>query len=292
MHEMITETIENKQAADSNKEVNLVSEFAEKIAVVTGAATGLGEAIAVKLFQMGAKVVIADIDVDGAHVVAERLDASGDRVHVIETDVRNHQAVEEMVNETVNRFGGLHLAVNNAGITGRHNVTTADYEIDWWNDVIATDLSGVFFGLKYEIPMIIRSGGGAIVNMSSANGVVGVAGISPYTAAKHGIIGLTRAAALEYADKGVRINAIGPGYVDTPNMHKVPEEVRSQMAASHPMGRPPCTHRRSRRCGRVLAIKQSVFRYRQFLLNGRRLHRSLNVKLLCGVDRGQELCRL
>ncbi|MEH2258057.1 SDR family NAD(P)-dependent oxidoreductase [Nostoc sp.] len=237
MNEMIAETIENKQAVDSNKEVNLVSEFAEKIAIVTGAATGLGEAIAVKLFQMGAKVVIADIDVDGAHLVAERLDASGDRTHVIETDVRNHQAVEEMVNQTVSRFGGLHLAVNNAGITGPHNVTTADYEIDWWNDVIATDLSSVFFGLKYEIPTIIRSGGGAIVNMSSANGVVGVAGISPYTAAKHGIIGLTRAAALEYADKGLRINAIGPGYVDTPNMHKVPEEVRSQMAASHPMGR-------------------------------------------------------
>ncbi|MEH2084816.1 MAG: SDR family NAD(P)-dependent oxidoreductase [Nostoc sp.] len=237
INEMMAETIENKQAADSNKEVNLVSEFVDKIAVVTGAATGLGEAIAVKLFQMGAKVVIADIDVDNAHLVAERLDASGDRVHVIETDVRNHQAVEEMVNQTVSRFGGLHLAVNNAGITGPHNVTTADYEIDWWNDVIATDLSSVFFGLKYEIPTIIRSGGGAIVNMSSANGVVGVAGISPYTAAKHGIIGLTRAAALEYADKGLRINAIGPGYVDTPNMHKVPEEVRSQMAASHPMGR-------------------------------------------------------
>ncbi|MDZ8261018.1 SDR family NAD(P)-dependent oxidoreductase [Nostoc sp. ChiQUE01b] len=235
--EMMAETIENKQAADSNNEVNLVSEFAEKIAVVTGAATGLGEAIAVKLFQMGAKVVIADIDVDGAQLVAKRLDASGDRAHVIETDVRNHQAVEEMVKQTVSRFGGLHLAVNNAGITGPHNVTTADYEIDWWNNVIATDLSSVFFGLKYEIPTIIRSGGGAIVNMSSANGVVGVAGISPYTAAKHGIIGLTRAAALEYADKGLRINAIGPGYVDTPNMHKVPEEVRSQMAASHPMGR-------------------------------------------------------
>ncbi|MGI2904277.1 SDR family NAD(P)-dependent oxidoreductase [Tolypothrix sp. VBCCA 56010] len=222
---------------DSNNEVNLVSEFAEKIAVVTGAATGLGEAIAVKLYQMEATVVIADIDVDRARTVAERLDASGNRAHVIETDVRNHRAVEAMVNETVNRFGGLHLAVNNAGITGPHEVATADYEIDWWNDVIATDLSGVFFSLKYEIPVIIRSGGGAIVNMSSANGAVGVAGISPYTAAKHGIIGLTRAAALEYADKGVRINAIGPGYVDTPNMHKVPEEARSQMAASHPMGR-------------------------------------------------------
>jgi NAD(P)-dependent dehydrogenase (short-subunit alcohol dehydrogenase family) len=228
---------EDSHATKSSDGPDLAQEFAEKIAVVTGAATGLGETIAIKLHQMGAKVVLADIDVKGARAVAERLNASGDRAHVVEVDVRDHRAVEAMVKETVKHFGGLHLAVNNAGITGPHDVAITDVEIDVWNDVIATDLSSVFFGLKYEIPAILRSGGGAIVNLSSANGVVGIAGLSHYTAAKHGIIGLTRSAALECAEKGIRINAIGPGYVDTPRMRELPEEARSQMAASQPMKR-------------------------------------------------------
>ncbi|MBE9170464.1 SDR family oxidoreductase [Pleurocapsales cyanobacterium LEGE 06147] len=217
--------------------MNSKSSLAGKVAVVTGAATGLGEAIAVKLYQSGAAVVLAGRDLKGVRAVVERLDETGERAHAVETDVRDYRAVKKMVEETVNRFGGLHLAINNAGITGPDGVTVADYEIDLWNDVIATDLSGVFFGLKYEIPAMLKSGGGAIVNMSSANGIVGIAGLAPYTAAKHGIIGLTRAAALEYADKGIRINAVGPGYVDTPRMREAPEEARAQMAASHPMKR-------------------------------------------------------
>ena len=213
------------------------NEFAGKVAVVTGAATGIGESIAIKLYQMGASVVLAGRNLEGVRVVAERLNETGKRAYAVETDVRDHKSVERMVKATVERFGGLHLAVNNAGITGPNNVNISDYDVDLWNDVISTDLSGVFYGLKYEIPAILENGGGAIVNMSSANGIVGVAGLAPYTAAKHGIIGLTRAAALEYADQGIRINAVGPGFVATPRMLEMSEKALQGIAALHPMNR-------------------------------------------------------
>jgi NAD(P)-dependent dehydrogenase (short-subunit alcohol dehydrogenase family) len=211
--------------------------FTGKIAVVTGAARGLGETIAEGLYERGARVVLADVDGEGAKSVAVRLDPSEGRTHVVETDVADARAVEAMVAATVERFGGLHLAVNNAGITGPHDVPLADTDLDSWNQVVATNLGGVFLGMKYEIPAIIASGGGAIVNMASAAGAVGVAGIGPYVATKHAIVGLTKAAALDYADQNIRICAIGPGYVDTPEIQKAPGEARAQMAKTHPLGR-------------------------------------------------------
>jgi len=212
-------------------------EFEGKVVIVTGASTGLGEIIAEELFDQGACVVIAARHEEQARSVGDRLDPSGERVHICKTDVRDHRSVECLIRSTLNRFGALHFAVNNAGITGPAGRAIPDYDISDWDDVIATDLSGVFFCLKYEIPAIIKSGGGAIVNMSSGNGVVGLAGLAAYTAAKHGILGLTRSAALEFADKGVRINAVGPGYVDTPRMRETPKEILAQFAAAHPMGR-------------------------------------------------------
>ena len=212
-------------------------EFQGKVVLVTGAGTGLGEAIAQKLFDLGATIVAASRTFEDVIALAKRLDPNGDRVLPLEVDVRNADAVQAMVQSTMQRFGALHHAVNNAGITGPHGRLIEDLSVAVWNDVLATDLSGVFLGLKFELPAIVRSGGGSIVNMSSANGVVGVAGISAYTAAKHGIVGLTRSAALEYASKGVRVNAVGPGYVDTPRMKLMAEEARAAMAASHPMGR-------------------------------------------------------
>ena len=212
------------------------TEFAGRAALVTGAGTGLGEAIVERLVAGGACVVLANRHGDPARKVARRVDPAGRCTVVTETDVRHASAVEAMVATAVDAFGGLHLAVNCAGITGPLGPVTELDEQDW-RDVLDTDLTGVFLGLKYEIPAMLASGGGAIVNMSSANGTVGVPGLAAYTAAKHGIIGLTRAVALETAGQNVRVCAVAPGYVDTPRIRAAGDEVVAQMAASHPIGR-------------------------------------------------------
>ena len=208
-----------------------------RTAIVTGAATGLGEGIAEGLVRRGAQVVVADRNGDGARAVAARLDPEGARTLAVAVDVAEAASVAGMVEAALSRFGRLDLAVNNAGITGPHDVPLAETDLADWNQILAINLGGVFLGMRYEIPAMLRTGGGAIVNMSSAAGAVGQAGIAPYVATKHGIVGLTRAAALDYAGLNIRINAIGPGYVDTPEMRELPEAVRSGFAAQHPLGR-------------------------------------------------------
>ncbi len=210
--------------------------FKNKIALVTGAGTGNGEAIAEELFLRGATVILSGKNGKLEREVASRLDPSGKRAVAITSDMRNPEDVRHLVEKIVQTFGALHLAVNNAGITGSI-ANTSDYSIDEWNEVIATDLTGTFLGMKFQIPAIIKSGGGSIVNLSSANGIVGVTGLSAYTAAKHGIIGLTKSAALEYAKSNIRINAIGPGYVATQRMLQTPKEILDSWASLHPMGR-------------------------------------------------------
>jgi NAD(P)-dependent dehydrogenase (short-subunit alcohol dehydrogenase family) len=207
-----------------------------KVALVTGAATGIGEAIAEKLYAYGARVALVGHNPTGLAEVAERLDRSGERVLPISLDVRDEVAVERAITEITRVFGGLHFAVNNAGTPGAP-ARIEETPLTMWQEVLETDLTGIFLSLKYEIPAILESGGGAIVNLSSGNGVVGVPEMGAYTAAKHGVLGLTRAAALENATRGVRINAVGPGYVDTPRMKSMPDDQREKMAISHPMGR-------------------------------------------------------
>ena len=140
-----------------------------------------------------------------------------------------------MVKQTVQRFGALHCAVNNAGFTGPHGVKTGEYDVKEWRRVLATDLDGVFYGLRFEIPALLKCGGGAIVNMTSAAGVVG--GEPSYVAAKHGIVGLTGAAAIEYAAQNIRVTAVAPGYIATPDILAAPAADRKKLAESHPMGR-------------------------------------------------------
>lgn len=230
-----------------------MSEFAGKVAVVTGAATGNGESIARRLFEGGAHLVAIGHDKDGLEKVLAELDPDGTRSQAVEVDVRDPQGVAEAVRVAASAFGGLHLAVNNAGITGPGDTPIESLSLDDWNAVIETCLTGMFLSLKAELPLMVESGGGAIVNLSSANGVVGVAGLAAYTTAKHGVIGLTRSAALEYADKNVRVNCIGPGYVATPRMMEMPQAALDGLAQLHPLHR--------------LATREEVADFTAFLLS-------------------------
>lgn len=212
-------------------------DFSGKVALVTGGTRGNGEVIAETLFERGANVVVCSRHGDEAATMAGRLDPSGERALGTVCDVRDEDAVRELIDLIRRRFGGLHLAVNNAGGPGDAPKPLRDKSLGVWNEVIATNLTGTFLCLKHEIPAIEASGGGAIVTLASANGLVGVGGLADYTAAKHGVIGLTREAALECAETGVRINAVAPGFVDTPAMRDLPGDERDGLAAMHPMRR-------------------------------------------------------
>jgi len=195
--------------------MNATTEFSGRSAFVTGAGTGIGAATAAELAARGAKVAMMGRRAGRLEEAAAAIRAAGGDVLILIGDVAKAKDVADAVGKTVAAFGGLHIAVNNAGVDGGTQ-KLADLSVDSWNDTIGINLSGVFFGLKYQIPAIIASGGGAIVNVSSVFSDRGLPQHAAYTASKHGVHGLTRTAAHDYAADKVRINELLPGVIDTP----------------------------------------------------------------------------
>jgi len=213
--------------------------FAGKVALVTGAGSGIGLATAKAFGEAGASVVLADRREDAVRAAAEGLSASGGKALAVRCDVTDDTQVASMIDRTVSAFGRLDAAFNNAGVMQRR-VDTAEISGDEWDRVMAINLRGVWSCMKHELPQMLRNGGGAIVNCSSIGGVIGVPGLAAYHAAKHGVIGLTKTAALEYATRKIRINAVCPGTINTPMAESLTggdPKILAEFLKDEPIGR-------------------------------------------------------
>lgn len=208
-----------------------LQDFSGKVAIVTGGASGIGEAVAQAIAARGGQVVVADINQDAAEQTATAIGKTGGSAKAFRVDVADPVLMEAMVQFAIDTYGGLDVAVNNAGIGGPLS-PTGEYPVDGWQRVIDINLNGVFYGMRFQIPAMLARGGGAIINVASILGSVGTANSPAYVAAKHGVLGLTKAAALEYATRNIRVNSVGPGYIATPLLTSSLDEATMQAIAN------------------------------------------------------------
>ena len=227
-----------------------------KVAIVTGGGSGLGEAIGKLLAARGASVVLSDLNVKGAQRVADEIAAANGIASAVEQDTARPEDSERVVKYALDTYGALHYAVNNAGIGGAQ-APAGEVDLADWQRVININLNGVLYGMRYQIPAMLTTGAHdcAIVNMASIHGTVAAIGNGAYTAAKHGVVGLTKNAAAEYGPRGLRINCVGPAYIETPLLANLPAEVKSALVARHPLGRRPAS--RPRRAGRARGCREA-----------------------------------
>ena len=209
-----------------------------KVALVTGAGSGIGRALALVYAREGARVVVSDLNDAPGKETVEAVKANGGDAVFVHADVTQQSEAQRLVAHAVQHYGRLDVACNNAGIAGP-SANTADYSAEGWNNVIQTNLTAVFYGMQQQIKAMLATGGGAIVNISSILGAVGFAMSPAYTASKHGVVGLTKVAALEYGAMGIRVNSVGPAFIHTPMISHIEHHVETfaSVLAAHPLGR-------------------------------------------------------